>query len=102
MFDGTTQIFERVSALPIIKLICVMADGQVLLNHEEQPGKDPFLSLPGGRLEPGETIEEGARRELLEETGYGADTLELLDIYSVGYRIGLDIHLYIARGLTHK
>src|SRR5215472_13492751 len=36
------------------------------------------LEVPGGVLDPGETPEAGARRELLEETGYAADSLELL------------------------
>ena len=31
MFDGSSEIFERVSALPIVKLICVMDDGTILL-----------------------------------------------------------------------
>jgi 8-oxo-dGTP pyrophosphatase MutT (NUDIX family) len=97
MFDGSFEIFERVSALPIVKLICVLDDGTILINQEEQPGKDSFLSLPGGRLELEETLEEGARRELLEETGYSADTLELIDTHHVGYRLDLDIHLYLAR-----
>jgi ADP-ribose pyrophosphatase len=100
MFDGSTHIFERVSALPIVKLICIMEDGTILINREEQPGKDIFLSLPGGRLEPGEASEEGAKRELLEETGYQARSLELIDTHHVGYRVDLSIHLYIAKELT--
>lgn len=34
-----------------------------------RPGRDDW-SLPKGKLEPGESFEECARREVLEETGY--------------------------------
>ena len=36
------------------------------------------LELPSGHVEKGETPEEAARKELLEETGYVADKFELL------------------------
>lgn len=36
------------------------------------------LELPAGHVEAGETPEEAARKELLEETGYEADTFTLL------------------------
>ena len=39
-------------------------------------------SLPGGSTEMGETVEEAAKRELLEETGLVAKGAELIGIFS--------------------
>lgn len=38
--------------------------------------------MPGGSLEPGETVEEAGRRELTEETGLVAGRVELLGVLS--------------------
>ena len=52
-------------------------------------GKDPYKdcwALPGGFFEPDETIEQCARRELLEETAISADKLIPLGCYSTPNR----------------
>jgi ADP-ribose pyrophosphatase YjhB (NUDIX family) len=47
----------------------VERDGAILLVRHSKPGREPYWVLPGGRLEPDETIPRCAERELREETG---------------------------------
>lgn len=59
-----------------VVVLPVFADGRVLLIRQYRHSVGEFLwELVAGRKEPGETPAAGARRELLEETGYSAKRL---------------------------
>jgi ADP-ribose pyrophosphatase YjhB (NUDIX family) len=60
-------------ARPILAAsIAVFRDGKVLIATRTKPPGDGVWSLPGGLVETGETLEEGALRELMEEVGVEA------------------------------
>ena len=50
-------------------------------------------SIPGGSMEPGESLEDTARREVHEETGLEIDSLGLMGVYS-----GMDYHYVYPNG----
>jgi len=49
--------------------VLVVREGKVLLGRRRSAHGRGTWSPPGGKTEPGETDEEAARRELVEETG---------------------------------
>ncbi|MDQ3928586.1 MAG: NUDIX domain-containing protein [Chloroflexota bacterium] len=56
--------------VPVALVLLVDAAGRVLLQQWEDTDSGPGeWALPGGSIEAGETPEEAARREMLEETG---------------------------------
>ena len=87
--------FERPSVATDIVAFAVMQDGEqsnirklenrelklLLIKRSQFPYKGAW-ALPGGFLRPGETIEETAKRELLEETGVENPFLHLAGVHS--------------------
>jgi 8-oxo-dGTP diphosphatase len=67
----------------------VILDGRALLiRRGSEPLKGQW-SIPGGTLELGETLQDGVRRELREETGLDVRVLELIEVFE---RIFLGSH----------
>ena len=65
--------------VPTVGVVCLRGD-QVLLIKRGTPPRLGQWSLPGGRLEWGETTKVAALRELREETGVEAQLLALVDV----------------------
>jgi len=85
-----------VAALP------VHADGRlVLVSQYRHPVAARVWELPAGRLDPGETPEQGALRELEEEVGLRAGRLERLATYFTTPGFCDEVmHLFRASDLT--
>ena len=89
--------------------VILMDDGRVVLvkrGHEPLKGQ---WSLPGGRLELGETLEAGTAREVLEETGLVVEVGPVIEVFDrilvdetgqVGYHFVLIDYLCRPRGGT--
>ncbi len=68
---------------PATVILPLGSDGRILLIRQYRlPVRRRLWELPAGRCDPGESEEETARRELIEETGYRAGKLtRLLDFF---------------------
>ena len=59
-------------------VICTYENRWVLTKHKKRG-----LEFPGGKVEEGETLEQAAKREVLEETGGVVDSLSFIAQYEV-------------------
>jgi 8-oxo-dGTP pyrophosphatase MutT (NUDIX family) len=78
------ELRELVGHRPLIfvgSVVIVLDDiGRILLQQRKHPYG--YWGIPGGLMELGESVEDTARRELLEETGLEAGTFILINVYS--------------------
>ncbi|MDY6781996.1 MAG: NUDIX hydrolase [Cyanobacteriota bacterium] len=60
-------------------VVALTPERKILFVRQYRPAVEQYtLELPSGHIDSGESPEEAARRELLEETGYTAGTMEFL------------------------
>jgi ADP-ribose pyrophosphatase len=80
----------------------LLDDGRVLLVSQlRYPVGKRVTELPAGKLDRGEDPVSAARRELAEETGYSAASLEhLATVYTTPGFCDEELHIYLARGLS--
>lgn len=99
--DGRAQrldIVEHPGSYAIAALPA--ADRVVLIRQYRHAAGQALWEIPAGTAEKDEGCEDGALRELREETGYTADSLELLcAVYPTPGYDTERVHIYAARGL---
>ncbi|MBX6392068.1 MAG: NUDIX hydrolase [Burkholderiales bacterium] len=99
--DGKEAAREYVVHPGAVAILPMFDDGTLLLERQYRyPLGRVLIEIPAGKIDPGETTAETARRELYEETGYHAErwarltTIHPLCAYSNEY-----IELWLAQGL---
>lgn len=70
-----------VMSAPIIGLGVIIqhSDGNILVGKRTK-AHAPYRSIPGGKLDQGETFEQGAIREVKEETNLDLHTIDVINI----------------------
>jgi len=77
------------SPISVVALVFIEQDGKILLAKQNYGNR--YWSLPGGKMEPGEPIDETARREVKEETGLDIRVGRVVGLYSKPRADGLAV-----------
>lgn len=78
-------------ARDIVCTAIVVKDNKILLIKRSIDPESGQWALPGGYLSWDETTEEGAIREVKEETGVDVKVTKLLGVYSDPYRVRIEV-----------
>lgn len=102
--DGSTSTREYVLHPGASAMIAIADDERILIERQFRYSMGRvYVEIPAGKIDPGETSIETARRELLEETGYEADRWGFVTQLhpAIGFSNEL-MDLFIARDLVQR
>jgi ADP-ribose pyrophosphatase len=103
MPDGRTTIYGVVTFGDCVGVVPFVDQDHVLLVRQYRyvQGENHRWEIPTGGVDPGETLEQAAQRELAEEVGYHAGRLVHVSSYYTSKCICDETaHLYIGQDLT--
>lgn len=99
--DGTTGKYIVNECRDWVTVVPVLKDKFLMVRQWRHGEKSLSMEFPGGVLDPGESAEEGAVRELKEETGYVAKKLIHLGTMNPNPALFANkIHMYAAEDLV--
>lgn len=84
--NGEQRQYERIrgGGRGAVMIVPLNIDNELLLVREYCAGTNDYqLGFPKGLIDPGETPEQAANRELKEEVGFGAEQLQPLKVVSM-------------------
>ena len=91
----------RIKKPDVVVILPILNKNRVLLEKHYRPViKKTILELPAGHIDRGETPVQAARRELFEETGYSAKTIELaFKSFDAPGLLSSRVYTFIAEGV---
>jgi 8-oxo-dGTP pyrophosphatase MutT (NUDIX family) len=99
-YDGLPRDVSVFRCPDWCNVIAETPEGELVMVWQYRFGTDALsLEIPGGVIDPGEAPAAAALRELREETGYEADSVELLSVVDPNPALqGNKCWSYVARG----
>jgi len=102
--DQSTSTREWIKHPGASAVVPVFEDGSIMLLQQfRYPPKKTFIEVPAGKIDPGESKESTAKRELFEESGIKCKHLEEVGSFypAIGYADEI-IYVYAGWGLTEE
>lgn len=98
------EAVERVNCDGVVAIVPITDEGDIILIRQFRPAVNNYvIEFPAGLNDRNELMEDTARRELLEETGYEA--MEIIFLAKGPISSGLSdeiLTVYLAKGLEFK
>lgn len=90
------------SPIPAVSVALRKGERFLLVERGRQPSKG-LWAFPGGRVEPGEELQEAVQRELHEETGLTASDYRFICMLALSGEWGaFDLHIFSALAVDDK
>jgi ADP-ribose pyrophosphatase len=94
--------YHKIVVPDFVEIFALCDDGNVVVIQQYKHGVgDVSITLPAGNIDPEESPEAAARRELLEETGYAGGSFQSLGVFPLHGNYGCgNAHIFMATGVT--